>query len=259
MHLRAYLKVMLAVLYLISSHPLSAEDQPNIHIMSMEIPLAFENNGQGVYHTILKALIEGYSGKIDVTFIPSLARFSRMMINREMDCNYISTENLTHWQQNGIQAHELEFIGPIRELYVTAYVPSGGFVPTSIDELKTMRLASDINLLTVIHKHGLKETFALQSQIQMLNLLSISRIDALIGYDFDLDMLAPRLGIADKIVKTDIKLNKLVDGIVCFKNQKTAAFRAHLKKRINHITKNGWLDAEFDKFLSVQKTQRNMR
>ena len=96
------------------------------------------------------------------------------MTNRDLDCNYIATETLDAWEKNGISADELEFIGPIRELFVTVYVPAGSPVPSSIEELRQLRLASDVNLLRVIHKYGIKEDFSLQSQVQMLNLLSIA-------------------------------------------------------------------------------------
>ena len=234
-----------------------ADAQPtdgDITVASMEIPYAYTETGDGVYNTVLKKLTEGYKGEVNVSFMPS-ARFNRLMINREVDCDFIGTEKTDRWEKDGISADDLEFIGPIRELFVTVYVPAGGKVPKDIEELKTMRLASDVNLVRTIHRYGIKEAFALQSQVQMLNLLSIARIEALVGYDFDLDTLAPRLGVVDKIKKTDIRLDKLVDGIVCFKNEKTAPFRAHLRKRLKEVTENGWLDAEFEKFFARQGKQ----
>lgn len=226
----------------------------DITVASMEIPYAYTETGDGVYNRVFRKLTEGYKGTVNVSFVPS-ARFNRLVTNREVDCDFIGTEKLGRWEADGIKADELEFIGPIRELYVTVYVPRGHPIPETIDDLKTMRIASDVNLLHTVHKYGIKEAFALQSQVQMLNLLSIARIEALIGYDFDLDMLAPRLGVSDKIIKTDVKLDKLVDGIVCFKNARTAAFRSHLRARLIEITENGWLDAEFDRFFASQKPQ----
>ncbi|MCK0068183.1 transporter substrate-binding domain-containing protein [Kordiimonas laminariae] len=243
---------LLALLFLSLSGETSADDtSATINIASLEIPYAYEENGVGVYHKVLEELTKGYDGNYNITFYPS-ARLTRLMINRDLDCNYISTGALDAWENNGITADELAFVGPIRELFVTVYVPASSPVPMSIEELRNLRLASDVNLLRVIRKYGLKEDFSLQSQVQMLNLLSIGRIEALVGFDFDLDTLAPRLGVSDKITKTDIKLDKLVDGIICFKNEKTAPFLAHLQSRLKEITESGWLDAEFDKFFKSQ-------
>ncbi len=244
---------LLSTFFFASIFEVNAADD-DITVASMEIPYAYTETGDGVYNTVFKKLTEGYKGDVTVSFMPS-ARFNRLVTNREVDCDFIGTEKIERWEKDGISADELEFIGPIRELFVTVYVPAGGKVPHTIEDLKTMRLASDVNLVHTVRRYGLKESFALQSQVQMLNFLSIARIEALVGYDFDLDTLAPRLGVTDKIVKTDIKLDKLVDGVVCFKNEKTAPFRAHLRNKLKEITESGWLDAEFEKFFASQSQQ----
>lgn len=217
----------------------------------MEIPHAYQENGEGVYHQVFDELIRGYDGTTRRIFMPS-ARLKRLTAKREIDCLFISTDSPDFWEMSKIEIDEVEFIGPIRELHITVYTPKGGKMPKQVDDLKTMRLASDINILPTLRKYGLKEVFSLQSQIQMLNLLSINRIEALIGFDFDLDMLAPRIGVSDKIVKTDIKLDKLVDGMACFKTKKTEKIRAHVRERLNAITESGWLDNTFEKFFAGQ-------
>ncbi len=237
-----------------TSSAIALQQEDPITVASMEIPYAYEENGEGVYHTVLAKLTEGYEGQINVNFVPS-ARFNRLITNRAVDCDYIGTDKTDRWVNDGIKADELEFIGPIRTLYVSVYVPAGKPIPKDIADLNNFNLASDVNLLQTIHKLGIKEKFSLQSQTQMLNLLSIGRINALIGYDFDLDLLAPKLGVQDKIVKTSLKLDKLVDGIVCFKTERTAKLRKHMREKLDEITKSGWLDAEFDKFLNPTKNQ----
>ena len=97
--------------------PAAADEASTINIASLEIPYAYEEDGRGVYHSVFKELTKGYDGEYGITFYPS-ARLTRLMTNRDLDCNYIATETLDAWEKNGISADELEFIGPIRELFV---------------------------------------------------------------------------------------------------------------------------------------------
>ncbi len=214
---------------------------PALKIASMEIPHAYEPNGKGVYNEIFAKLTEGYKGDLNVSFYPS-ARYNRVMTSRGADCDYIATDHLDRWKDHGITSNDLEFIGPVNTLFVILYIPVDAPDVTTIEQIKALTLASDINLLNVIHDHGIKEKFALQSQTQMLNLLAIGRISGLIGYDFDLDFLSKKMGVADKMKKATIRLSQLNDGIVCFKTERTAAFRAHLWKSLNNIKTSGWLE-----------------
>lgn len=215
-------------------------DQPSIKVASMEIPYAYTQDGTGVYNTILDKLTEGYTGAIETSFYPS-ARFTRTMASRAVDCDYIGTDQINRWEAHGIAATELEFIGPVNTLYVVVYLPKDAPDVSTIDEVKKLNIASDVNLLDLIHEKGIKEVFALQSQIQMLNLLATERIGGLIGYDFDLDFLSKKLGFADKMKKASIRLHAINDGIVCFKTERTAIFRAHLRQKLSKIKKDGWL------------------
>ncbi|WP_262693649.1 hypothetical protein [Kordiimonas aquimaris] len=224
--------------------PDSADASPDISIASMEIPLAYEENGNGVYNDVLKKLTEGYTGNINTSFYPA-ARFDRIMSGRSADCAYIATDSLSVWESEGIMPDELEFIGPVNTLYVVVYIPSDAPDVTTLEEVKRLNVASDVNLLGVIHSLGIKETLALQSQVQMLNLLAVKRINGLIGYDFDLDFLSRELGHSDKMKKASVRLDSLTDGVLCLKTEKTASFRAHLRARLSELEDSGWLKKAF--------------
>ncbi|MEX0297949.1 MAG: hypothetical protein AB3N28_02685 [Kordiimonas sp.] len=219
---------------------LATDKAPNMEIASMEIPFAYERNGTGVYNKIFDKLTEGYTGELNVSFYPS-ARYDRVMISRSADCDYIATDHLGRWEEHGVKAEEFEFIGPVNTLYVVLYIPHDAPDITTIEEVKKLVLASDINLVDLIHDLGIQEKFALQSQPQMLNLLAIRRITGLIGYDFDLDFLSKKLGVSGLMKKATIRLDSLNDGIVCFKNEKTAPFRNLLKSNFKKIQSSGWL------------------
>ena len=220
------------------------EKNPDIAVASMEIPKAYTPSGEGVYNLVFNKMIEGYEGDVDVSFYPS-ARYNRVMISRQADCDYIATDKLDRWADKGIAPAELEFIGPVNQLEVVIYVPMHAADIQSVDQLKGLNLASDVNLLNTIHALGIQETFALQSQTQMLNLLGVNRIDALIGYDFDLDLLAREMGLTEKVKKSTLRLATLSDGIVCFKTARTEAFRSHLRERFEALDKAGWFENAF--------------
>lgn len=214
---------------------------PDLKIASMEIPHAYEPDGSGVYNEIFEKLTEGYTGALKVSFYPS-ARYNRVMTAREADCDYIATDHLDRWKDQGVPSSDLEFIGPVNSLFVVVYIPTDAPDVTTVEQLKALTLASDVNLLNVVHDLGIKEKFALQSQTQMLNLLAVGRISGLIGYDFDLDFLSKKLGLSDKMKKASIRLSQLNDGVVCFKTERTAAFRAHLREKLTQIQSSGWLE-----------------
>lgn len=226
---------------------ISESEPSDISIASMEIPIAYEENGTGVYNDVLKKLTEGYAGDINTSFYPA-ARFARIMSERSTDCAYIATDSLNVWESEGVMPEELEFVGPVNTLYIVVYIPSDAPDVTTLEEVKQLNVASDVNLLDIIHALGIQETLALQSQVQMLNLLAVKRINGLIGYDFDLDFLSKELGHSDKMKKASIRLDSLTDGVLCFKTEKTAAFRAHLRDRLSMLEDSGWLKEAFAEY-----------
>lgn len=222
----------------------SQETSPAISIVSMEIPKAYTPDGDGVYNRVFNELVKGYDGEIDIGFYPS-ARYNRIMSTRGGDCDYIATDNTARWQSSGVLPDELEFIGPINQLHVVAYIPIDAEDVRSPDDLKGLSLASDVNLLDTIHSLGIKETFALQSQPQMLSLLAVNRIEAMIGYDFDLDFLSREMDLTDKVKKASVRLSTVSDGLVCFKTERTEQFRAHVRERFKVLSDSGWLADAF--------------
>lgn len=229
----------------VAKNPVKAQDtSPAISIVSMEIPKAYTPAGDGVYNHVFDELTKGYTGPVNVSFYPS-ARYNRIMTSRGGDCDYIATDNLARWQSQGIMPDELEFIGPINQLHVVAYVPIDAADIQSPQELVGLNLASDVNLLETIHGFGIKETFALQSQPQMLNLLAVKRIEALVGYDFDLDFLSREMDLSDKVKKASVRLRTVNDGMVCFKTERTKEFRSHVKGRFKTLSESGWLTEAF--------------
>lgn len=217
----------------------------DISIASMEIPMAYEKNGSGVYNRVFDELIKDYTGAVKTSFYPA-ARFDRLMATRGADCAFVATESLDLWVDHGIQPEEFEFIGPVHTLNVVVYIPIDADDITEVDQIKNLNLASDVNLVSTIRSLGIKENLALQSQIQMLNLLAVGRINGLIGYDFDLDLLSKQLGLRDRIKKASISLDKLTDGFLCFKTDKTKIFRQHLRQRLTQLKSSGWLKQAFD-------------
>lgn len=219
----------------------AAAGTPKIIVGSMTIPFAYEKGGTGVYNQIFDQMIAGYQGVIDVTFYPS-NRLSRAIEHRQIDCMYIAADTIAAERPEGSPYRDLEFIGPVNTISVVVYLQQSTPDVARIEQLDQMQIASDVNLVPFINELGIKEAFNLQSQLQMIEMLVAGRVDALIGYDFDLDFLTRKQGVKDKLKKASIRLNTLDDGIACFKNEKTAAFRTHLRNQLRVITDSGWLD-----------------
>lgn len=213
----------------------------DISVGSMSIPFAYEQNGDGVYNQIFNRLVEGYEGRIDITFFPS-NRLSRAVEARQIDCLYIATETIANNGDANSPYRELEFIGPVNLVSVVVYLPADAADITEIDQLKGLSIASDVNLVPFVNDLGIQEDFDLQSQIQMIEMLVAGRVDALIGYDFDLDFLTRKQGVRGQLKKASIKLLTIGDGIACFSNEKIKPFRDHMKARLKDMTDSGWLD-----------------
>ncbi len=214
---------------------------PDINVGSMSIPFAYEQNGSGVYNTIYNKLLEGYSGEVKTTFLPS-NRLTRALVNRQMDCMYIATDRIVSKGEDGSAYRDLDFIGPVNTISVVAYLPKSSPDITDVDQLKGLKIASDVNLVDFLDQLGVEDDFHLQSQLQMIDMLVAGRVDALIGFDFDLDFLSKKRGVRDQLKKATIRLDSMGDGIACFDNPKTTEFRAHIRKRLQDITDSGWLD-----------------
>ncbi len=223
--------------------PALAEDAPAaaVSVASMSIPYAYEQNGAGVYNQIYDKMLEGYEGAVEVTFFPS-NRLNRALRRRETDCVYIATENISAPAIEGEPEESLDFIGPVNTVSVVVYLNEEAPDIRDVEQLKGLKVASDVNLVTLINSVGIQEDFSLQSQIQMLEMLVAKRVDALVGFDFDLDFLSKKQGISHQLKKATIRLEQMNDGFACFENARTANFRQHLRDRLEYLTKSGWLD-----------------
>ncbi len=243
-HLHTALLAAAATLFgVFSAVPAVAQEtnaQPAIDIASMTIPFAYEENGGGVYNDIFDKLVEGYNGPIKVTFLPA-ARLYRSRQRREVDCIYITVdrENESDIENNYI------YIGPINTVSVIVYTMADAPDITEPTQLNDLVVASDVNLVQFINSLGIQEDLKLQSQTQMIKMLAAGRVDALIGYDFDLDFLTKKMGVRNKLRKATIHLDEVDDGISCLQNEKTAAFVNHVTKRIKLLSDNGWFDEVF--------------
>lgn len=221
---------------------LAQDKRPEIKIASMTIPFAYEQNGEGVYNQVFDKLIEGYDGPVKVTFLPA-ARLNRAMAMHTTDCIYISTGT----DKNRGDA-EYKFIGPINTVAVVAYTAADAPDITASAQLKDLSIASDVNLVRFLNSLGIEEDHKLQSQTQMIKMLAAGRIDALIGYDFDLDFLTRKLGIKNQLKKATIRLGVVDDGISCLRNGKTEAFFTHVSTRVKLLQDSGWFDEAFKEY-----------
>ena len=217
---------------------------PTIDIASMTIPFAYEENGDGVYNDIFNKLVEGYDGPIKVTFLPA-ARLDRAMKQRQTDCIYISADTDRDRGDANAGYVDYKFIGPINTISVVVY--TGAQVPDIVEpaQLNDLVVASDINLVRYINSIGIQEDHKLQSQTQMIKMLAAGRVEALIGYDFDLDFLTRKLGVKDQLKKATIRLNEVDDGMSCLQNEKTRSFVNHITARTKQLQDSGWFDEVF--------------
>jgi hypothetical protein len=218
---------------------------PDITVSAQEIPMAYWQGGDGHYNKIFDLMVDGYGGTVKTTFLPS-ERSIRMFVSKEADCSYIHTSNLSQYNDLGINPNNLIFIGPINEINVTAYVQTGSDDIKALEDLKGKTFAADVNLVDFIRSQGVKESMALQSQVQMIELLAKGRVDALVGWDYDLDLLVKKLNLEDKLQPTSMNLDPLVDGMVCHRNDKTKEFVKAAQTQLNHATSNGTLAAIFN-------------
>ena len=217
------------------------EEPKGISIGSMSIPFAYEENGDGVYNEILDQLIAGYPGKVKATFFPS-NRLDRAIEARQVDCTYITTANIAKNAPEDSAYRDMRFVGPVNTVSVVIYVQHDADNITDLSQLKGLRVASDVNLVPLANRLGIDEDFALQSQLQMIEMLVADRVDVLIGYDFDLDFLTRKQGVRDRLKKSPVKLWTIGDGIACFDNDKNALFLDHIEQRFKEISDSGWLD-----------------
>ncbi|UTW55157.1 ABC transporter substrate-binding protein [Kordiimonas sp. SCSIO 12610] len=215
----------------------TSSQHPDIKIGSQEIPKAYWEGGDGDYNKVLDYLIAGYPGKVEVTFLPS-SRLNRFLDSGLVDCSYISvTPN----------SETMEFIGPTNTISVTAYTRNGLKDIKKPDDLISIPFAIDVNLKSIARQHDLEPAMSLQSQTQMISLLAKGRIDALVGYDYDLDLLVSELNYTDQLKKTSIKFAEFEDGMTCHRTEKTQKFREIVKQNLIKARETGFLREIFDK------------
>ncbi len=234
----------LALVAYIAVPTLAQNSPPVIEIASMTIPFAYEQNGDGVYNDVFNKLIDGYEGPVNVTFLPA-ARLDRAMQRQTTDCVYISADTDANRGDADAGYNNYKFIGPVNSVAVVVYTAAEAPDITAASQLNDLIVASDFNLVRLINSLGVKEDHKLQSQTQMIKMLTAGRVDALIGYDFDLDFLTKKLGVRNQLRKATIRLDEVDDGISCLRNDKTEAFFSHVTMQIKLLQDTGWFDEAF--------------
>ncbi len=216
--------------------PVPETQYPLIKIGSQEIPKAYWENGNGDYNKILDYLIAGYPGKVEVTFLPS-SRLTRFLNEGAIDCSYISVKN---------NRTDIEFLGPTNKISITAYVRNDHPDIRNPKDLSGVPFAIDVNLKPFAEKLSLSPSMSLQSQTQMIDLLAKGRIDALVGYDYDLDLLVKEMNYANQLRRASITFAGFEDGMACHKTEKTKKFRELIKANIVKAQKTGFFKKIFD-------------
>lgn len=223
---------------------MAQDTEDAITVASMTIPFAYEESGEGVYNDVFNQLVDGFEGPIKVTFLPA-ARLDRAMKLKQTDCIYISAETDTDRGEGDTGYGDYKFIGPINTISVVVYTRAGAPDISDVAQLDNLVVASDVNLVRFINSLGIQEEHKLQSQIQMIKMLTAGRADALIGYDFDLDFLTKKLGVQRDLKKASIRLDVVDDGISCLRNEKTERFFNHVTGRLKTLQDTGWLEEAF--------------
>jgi ABC-type amino acid transport substrate-binding protein len=214
-----------------------SDKYPTIQIGSQEIPMAYWEGGDGDYNKILDYILADYPGKVEITFLPS-TRLTKFFTEGDLDCTYVSTDGFREGA---------EFIGPINTISVTAYTRNELPDISKPEDLQSIPFAIDVNLVDLVKRNALKPAMSLQSQEQMIDLLAKGRIDALVGYDYDLDLLVKEMNHTDKLKKASVVFAELKDGMMCHKTEKTKLFRNIVMKNILKAEKEGFFEAIFDK------------
>lgn len=210
---------------------------PTIKIVSQEIPKAYWKDGSGDYNQILNYLIHGYPGDIEISFLPS-SRAMKTFDTKNADCSFVDLA--------GNHQEATEFLGPTNTITVTAYTRAELPDIRSPADMRNIDFAIDVNLRETANEHNLKATMSLQSQEQMIDLLVKGRIDAMIGFDYDLDLLVKELNYEDKLKKASVIFSEEQDGMLCHANPKTKLFRDIVRKNLQKAIETGFLDKVFD-------------
>jgi len=218
-----------------------ATASPAISIASLQEPPINSEDGEGVYNAILDKLIDGYNGPVNVTFFP-IERLHRAVNSGQAHCFYIANDNTP---PDNLRLLNHEFIGPIDSLSIVAYIRKDAPDIKTLANLKLLTVAADFNILGFINKLGIKETFALQNQSQLVNMLEKGRVSVLLGYDFGLDAIIKMTGRTDKIKKASLRLKSINTGMSCIVNDHTSVFSAHVKTKLKAIRDSGWLERTF--------------
>ncbi len=215
-----------------------AADAPTMRIVSLEIPYTYQPGGSGPYNQVFDRLVDGYAGDVVVDFLPS-GRARRTFLEPDRHCLFVSTDSFMDPDAPG---STVEFIGPVLTLSVTAYVRADGPPLSAPADLRTTPFAIDVNLRRIAREHGLEPLFSIQDQVQMVELLTQGRVEALVGFDYDLELISNRLNVRDKVRPTALVFETTSDGITCKTTPETAAFRALLRKNLDVISSSGWLE-----------------
>ena len=219
---------------------------PPIHIVSQELPKAYWPDGDGDYNRVFDRLVADYAGEVNTLFLPS-ERLIRHFVHKAADCVYIATDNMDAYAHHGITRDMVDFIGPVNQIMVTAFVRQDAPDIARPQDLADLSFAIDVNLREVVKPYGLTPALSLQSQVQMIDLLQMGRIDALVGFDYDLMLLSRELDLIGQVKPTSINLMAMKDGMICHRNSQTAAFVAHTRKNLETARKKGFLTDIFGK------------
>lgn len=219
-----------------------------VTIVGTLIPGVLDDAEPGPYNEIYRIITEGFPGEIEFSLVP-IRRAQRSFYNRQAMCTFVGSNAVQFLTARGIDINDVIFSTAIKHINVRVYTMPSVPIVNSSDQLAGKVVALDIAAggLDVFKEMFLPDdsiVISTNSVEQAFALLAQGRVDAVIAFDFDVDMLKKQLpGISEVVHAPGYAIAANDDLLSCWRTPETEALIEYVNIKLAGIREDGRLQA----------------
>lgn len=224
--------------------PVEAAANEPLSIAGAEIPGVLEAGGGGPYEQFFEDIVSKGPVGVQLNLMP-VKRLARSFFEKRSDCIYMSTDDLTFYEEHGTPLGELLASEPFNRIFLRAYTRRGVDLINSWNALEGKHIAGDMGIhVSSIAQRTLpfaKDILYTKTVDEAFELLAGRRVDVTIAYSIDARRYFDRSGKRAFQTDSSLSLLTLGEGVACWPSPRGQALISYVNDRVSELNHSGEL------------------
>lgn len=230
------------------------EQKPNARVITVSgtsVNGLFNADQPGPYNIVFNKLLDGFDGQVRLNIMP-LLRAQRSFYGKVSECMFVGTKLETVHRGYGFEPEDILTSLPVKVTKIRVYSAAGTETVHSLLPLVDARVAADMSTgsnkkFVEAYLPPTTEVVLTNTPAQAFGLLDLGRVDHVMAFDLDVDILKSKdARYAQYVFDDDYAIVANEDVMQCHKRPDTERFITHINNRILSLSHTGELQALLD-------------